>query len=87
MYWRAKISIDDEINILIGDSLTYYGYIDETLYEDWIEEVAEEVFKFLQENADSQSILFSIDSESILSRASVEIDEISKEFYDQKTSY
>ena len=87
MYWRAKINIDDEINILIGDSLTYYGYIDETLYEDWTEEVAEEVFRFLQENADSQSILFSIDSESILSRASVEIDEISKEFYDQKTSY
>ena len=87
MYWRAKISIDDEINILIGDSLTYYGYIDETLYEDWTEEVAEEVFRFLQENADSQSILFSIDGESILGKASVEIDEISKEFYDQKTSY
>ena len=87
MYWRAKINIDDEINILIGDSLTYYGYIDETLYEDWTEEVAEEVFRFLQENADSQSILFSIDGESILGKASVEIDEISKEFYDQKTSY
>lgn len=89
MYWKAtlyELPGVEKIDLPVGRE--YYGYIDEETYPDWDSEVAKEIFLYLEEKLAPENAFGDKDYSKLaaLSNMNIDVETVSKEEYDLKTS-
>ena len=89
MYWKATLyELPGVEKIDLPVDREYYGYVDEEVYPDWDSEVAKEIFLYLEEKLAPENAFGDKDYSklAVLSNMNIDVETVSKEEYDLKTS-